>query len=65
MKFKNCITLLKVIIFIFHKLEKVLVRRTGTFHYKKALGLLLYGNGIDTHNSMYVCPEAIILGGST
>ena len=28
LKFQNCITLLKVIIFIFHNLEKVPVRRT-------------------------------------
>jgi len=29
----------KVITFIFHNLEKVPVRRTGAFHYKKALGI--------------------------
>ena len=38
-KFTNCTKLFKVITFIFHNLEKVPVRRTSTFHYKKSTGL--------------------------
>jgi len=36
---------LKVIIFIFHNLEKVLVRHTGAFHYKRALLMGFYAVG--------------------
>ena len=38
-KFKHCITLLKVIIFIFHNLEMVPVWCTGALHYKKSTAL--------------------------
>jgi len=38
-------TLLKVIIFIFHNLEKVPVRRTSTFHSKNALFTYLFMYG--------------------
>jgi len=33
----NNVKSIGLIIFIFHNLEKVLVRRTGAFYYKKAL----------------------------